>query len=379
MSSFLKKIIGCLLFLQASIAIAQKSYNIKISLNGSGYDQNNLEINFNEGYRMVPLTINNENEYSTRTSALKNPVIEIFYFSPRHSPTIYRFFVKKSKCSVAVQYDSAADDISIGNIEGVVNFEKEGQDKFNLFAKKEVSELKAYEKKYNYDFSEADTGVLRQYEIYSQAVTNKSIEFIKYYPSSLYSIWMLMNEIIGKPAFSANELRSIYNRFYKSRYDKSFEGFFIIERLNEYRLNVNTKAPSYKNTFNDLNGNTYSIDSFKEKYLIISVWATWCVPCVEEIPKLKHIYSNYKNKFEMVAFSADANQTKLHDFINDQKIEWINVYDRQDLCKIYGSDLGVPQLYIIDRNGMIIYSRSKMKDYELKIFEKMVSGLGVAD
>jgi hypothetical protein len=53
-------------------------------------------------------------------------------------------------------------------------------------------------------------------------------------------------------------------------------------------------------------------------------------------------------------------------------MDWINVYDRRDLANIYGSDKGIPQVYLLDKNGIIIYSRDKMEDYDLTRLEGFI-------
>jgi thiol-disulfide isomerase/thioredoxin len=338
---------------------------------GADFDHNNLNIGFYQGYQILSISKDSTNEIVGNNSSLLNyPILEIFYFSSKHSPTFYRFFLMKQKSEIEINYDALSDDIMVKKKSGVFSFENAGQDKYVIYAKNEMAKRDEYAQKYNYDF--VDTTVLMQFEIYSKAVKDKSLAFAKNNPTLLYSIWLFMNEIIGDPGYSKEHLNLIYNNYFKHKYKNTFEGKYILNKLNENRLGINTMAPFQKLAFEDLSGNTHSIKSFNGKPLLISVWATWCVPCVAEMPKLKELYTKYKDNLEILSFSTDTDEIKLRNFVSVKKMDWINVYNRRDLCHIYGSDMGVPQVYLLDKNGVIIYSRSRMEDYDLIRLEKLI-------
>lgn len=84
---------------------------------------------------------------------------------------------------------------------------------------------------------------------------------------------------------------------------------------------------------------------------------------------LKELYLKFKNRFELIAFSLDSNEQKHKSFTTKNNMDWINVYGRYDFCRVYGADKGIPQVYLIDQNGTIVYSRSINEDYGLnKLF-----------
>jgi thiol-disulfide isomerase/thioredoxin len=175
-----------------------------------------------------------------------------------------------------------------------------------------------------------------------------------------------MNEIIGKPNYSFGYLKTIYSHYLQPNFKYTFENKYILNELDRNKLAITANAPYQNISFTDLSGNKHTIKDFRGKPLIIMVWATWCVPCIAEMPMLTELYLKFKNRLQLIAFSLDKDEKNHKTFVSKNNMHWINVYGRYDFCKVYGADKGVPQVYVIDKNGTIVYSRSIFKDYELK-------------
>ena len=108
----------------------------------------------------------------------------------------------------------------------------------------------------------------------------------------------------------------------------------------------------------DLMDQTRSIDEWDGKVLLVNFWATWCPPCVREIPAFNQLYESYKDKgFTIIGIALDNKQDVI-DFIDPMSVEYpILLGDQQGikLTQEYGNRLGVlPFSVIIDRQGRII-------------------------
>jgi len=352
---------------------AQKSYHFEITFSGTTLDHKKMGIQFEEGYQTRSIDVESLKIIENRTSFLNFPTLNITYSSTKHGPTKHRFFLMAVTSILEFDYDSINDDIKIQKTSGVLNFKDAGEDKFEIFAKKELERRDKFVRKHNYDFSRADSTVMKEFDLYSEAVIDKALAFVKTSPQTLYSIWLFRAQIIWDTRYSKNALSQVYQRFLSKKYKNTFEGNYILTKLDANRLGMQTRMPGQELDFKDLAGNMYSLKSFLGKPFIIMIWATWCVPCVAEIPRLKEISGKYKGTLEVVAFSTDTNEGTVRHFVTTNKIDWINVHGRRDLCRIYGSDLGIPQVYLIDKDGFIIYSRLKMEDYDLNKLEKFVA------
>lgn len=144
-------------------------------------------------------------------------------------------------------------------------------------------------------------------------------------------------------------------------------------KLDSIRLAVDTKAPLQNKKFKDLQGETHSISAAEGKLVLVNVWATWCGPCVAEIPRLKELHTKYKDSMEVFSFSTDSNEQKLRNFIKTNEMNWVNVFNQPEICRAFGSDMGVPQLFLLNEQGVIIYTKSGSADDSLEILEKTLA------
>ena len=373
----LKSLLPLFLFCLGTILCrAQKKYSYKISFFGDHIDRKNLDVSFSQGYftKSIPIDTSN-NILQNDTSLLKYPSIQIFYFSPKHAPAVFLFFLIKQNSELNILYDSLTDVVQIKNSEGMVNAEKAGKNKFDTYAKKEEAKIDSFSKKYNYDFTTASPDVMKQFHIYTDTLRGKQLEFVKKFPKAVYSMWLFMNEVIQNRNYPKEYLVSVYNKYLKPTYKNSFEERYLFRKLDTKRLEINTEAPFQSISFKDLQGSKHTIQSFGGKPVLINIWATWCIPCVAEMPKLKSLYAHYKDDLTMISFSADVNEIKLRDYISINNIDWINVFNRFDFCNMYGADKGIPQLYLLDKNGLIIYSRAQTNDIDLNELTKLLKQL----
>ena len=360
--------IGIFFCVAPNIAVSQKNYNISIKLN-SDVASRKINVQLYEGFRLIPLIKDSGTQFSESiNSSMKYPVIEVSYFGTY--PIIRRYFINKTTSELNIDYLPKNDSIIIRGVSGMISFEAAGLSKFRQFAKKELERQNNYQKLYKYDFTEVDTTVLNTYAKYIKAVEEKGIQFIRKYPNSLYSSWLFLYIILDLRKYSKEKLLQIYNASLKESFKGSAEEKLILDKLDESLLALNSEAPLREKKFRDLLGSVYSIMSFKKKLVLVNVWATWCVPCVAEIPMLKYLYNKYKDLVEIVSFSIDTNEEKLRQFIKDREIKWINAFNCIEMFRAYGSDMGVPQLFLIDRNGKIVYSKSKSEDNELELLDK---------
>lgn len=110
----------------------------------------------------------------------------------------------------------------------------------------------------------------------------------------------------------------------------------------------------------DTNGKMVSLASFRGKYLLVDVWASWCPPCRVENPNLVAAYNTYKMKnFGVVGISLDSDKDKAkwRQAIEKDGLEWTQLSDlkvwESEAVKALGIN-SIPQNYLLDPNGVII-------------------------
>ena len=102
----------------------------------------------------------------------------------------------------------------------------------------------------------------------------------------------------------------------------------------------------------DMDGKKYVFSSKTNKTLIINFWATWCPPCIKEIPELIELKKKLNNKVEILFVSVDQNATKIvPKFLKKNNLSDIKVFNDQTLDISKGLDVTVmPTSIVIDKN-----------------------------
>jgi peroxiredoxin len=99
---------------------------------------------------------------------------------------------------------------------------------------------------------------------------------------------------------------------------------------------------------------TVQLSQFKGQVVLLNFWATWCPPCVEEMPSLVEMQRQMKGRNIMVlAVSIDVDEKAYHQFVKEHGVNLLTVRDpEQKTANLYGTH-GWPETYVIDRNGVI--------------------------
>jgi len=93
---------------------------------------------------------------------------------------------------------------------------------------------------------------------------------------------------------------------------------------------------------------------FQGKVVVLNFWATWCPPCVEEMPSLVQLQQRFKDKgVTVLGVSVDADGSAYHRFLTDHKVDFLTVRDPDaKSSNLYGT-FKFPETYIIDRKGIV--------------------------
>ena len=97
-----------------------------------------------------------------------------------------------------------------------------------------------------------------------------------------------------------------------------------------------------------------SLRDFRRKIVVLNFWATWCPPCVEEMPSLVQMDQRMKDKgVAVLGVSIDVDPDAYHRFLKDYKVGFVTVRDpEQKSASLYGTH-GWPETYVIDRDGIV--------------------------
>lgn len=108
-----------------------------------------------------------------------------------------------------------------------------------------------------------------------------------------------------------------------------------------------------------VSGDQFDIADLEGKVVLIDFWATWCGPCIMEMPELKELYDEYRDAgFEIVGYSLDRDADRLNEFLDKKDFDWIQLYaedpqERAEVLDRYGV-AGVPATILVDQTGKIV-------------------------
>jgi thiol-disulfide isomerase/thioredoxin len=144
----------------------------------------------------------------------------------------------------------------------------------------------------------------------------------------------------------------------------TFENHAMAAQINQFldqlkgALAKPTIGDAMEIAFTSVNGDeAINLSEMKEKVVLVDFWATWCGPCIGELPHVKEAYKAYHEKgFEIIGISLDKDVGKLRSFIKEEGMTWPQYFDGKgwgnDLAKKYGIS-SIPATFLL-KDGKIV-------------------------
>ncbi|WP_165072362.1 TlpA family protein disulfide reductase [Paludisphaera rhizosphaerae] len=142
---------------------------------------------------------------------------------------------------------------------------------------------------------------------------------------------------------------------------KDFPNASVVRSIQGVRKQRESIGKPFALEFTDaINGSNVSIAGLKGKVVVIDFWATWCGPCVAEMPRMKKLYAEYKDKgVEFLGVSLDQPEDKgglkaLKEYVAKNEIAWPQYYQGNYWQSEFSSSWGInaiPALFVVDKDG----------------------------
>ena len=191
----------------------------------------------------------------------------------------------------------------------------------------------------------------------------------QYHDSDVAPYFIEMNML---RMMSLEQISSFYDRF-TDRVKQTEKGKEIGERIALLKkLAPGSSAPEFELTTPD--GKKLALKDLRGHIVLIDFWASWCGPCIDEMPNVKALYEKYHDRgLEIVGVSMDNNKAKWEGAIERAGLVWHHVsslkgMNRCPVAKLY-QVVAIPKLYIVGKDGKIIAKDLRGEDLREKIDE----------
>lgn len=154
---------------------------------------------------------------------------------------------------------------------------------------------------------------------------------------------------------NTKELDTVYNRLISHTEDKEIIRVLKVKYESYKKMQKGINSPNF--SFYDINDQLVTLASLKGKVVFIDIWATWCSPCMAEIPALKQLEEDLKNyNIQFVSISNDRDEGFWRKTVKEKKLPGIQICVNSDTCSFFKdfSVTGIPRFIILDKNGIIV-------------------------
>jgi len=157
-----------------------------------------------------------------------------------------------------------------------------------------------------------------------------------------------------------------------------FQRLLLMTGIHQPNIENPTKEidAHYAVQLEDLQGNAHSLEDFKRKVIFMNLWATWCPPCVGEMPDIHNLYQSIASEKEIVfvMLSLDEDIEKVKKFIKRKEFQFPVYVLKGGLPPVYNATV-IPTTYVISPEGKIALKNEGIAQYNTEKFKNFLLDL----
>jgi thiol-disulfide isomerase/thioredoxin len=383
----IKKIVTLLLVCYVSHnALAQKKLHVTVNLDQS-IDPKKVTYYYNDGQRTV--FFNDTLKRQVIVKGVYFSTIASFHIGYVAKDAVYYmgdFFIDDKRAEITLRFKPNIDQLLY--YDNLHNARPIYDTRSNTTYKK----LTDYNKPQNlalWRFAQENKGKMaetnslgRKYYAMLKAVNLRAMNFLKQHANDYFSFWHFANNFCGQDVIKDDPeylkyLITYFKTTFPAKYTQSYEGRELLAKLENTASSataINKKALPF--TIKTLDNKVLTLNNLRGKYVLLNFWATWCGPCMAEIPFIKQIRKSYADdKLAIIGISQDVDVKPLKRVISERGLNWMQYYDRQKLVSTLYKVNDFPTLVLLDREGKIVYRSSNTAQDSIEIPKLLQSAL----
>jgi thiol-disulfide isomerase/thioredoxin len=188
-------------------------------------------------------------------------------------------------------------------------------------------------------------------ETAARSLSSAIAKFLETHPDDNRAPVLKLSEAQALETFDPDRARKLYEQ---AAEDEDHE---IVEAAQSGLATMEMRSKPLELVFTATDGRKVDLAELRGKVVLIDFWATWCPPCVEEVPGVVEANEKFKDRgFEIVGISLDQDKAALEKFIAENKMTWPQFFDGKgwdnELAKRFNIQ-SVPTMWLLDREGKL--------------------------
>jgi len=280
----------------------------------------------------------------------KEEELVIFFKNNNYDISDSLYFVSNGKHGVININDSVEyfKNKTLFTLKNVSCFE-ELYPRFNKSFAKSLFELNSY---YRNNRNKIEIESAKKLE---KAILVDKLNFLKKNLTNFYAADLFKHFVINQPNVDYNLVKNFYQVYMKFHINKLSTRKDIASEIEKIKIEIkeNAKVPNFN--ANDIKGNIFNSEALKGNFYLINFWATWCKPCLQEIPAIKLIANKYKN-LKIISVSLDKDSNAFRKMIAEKEMNWTHILNNKSMLDDFKVN-PIPMLYLVDEQGVIVYNK----------------------
>ncbi len=339
-----------LLFSLASFC--QQPFTLKISMPAT-FPLDRLSVSYSDGITSKELKKEDVKHEIVITGVLHSLYGSVNLIMEEDSASKYSFdmfFFGAGNSTIEVL---SGNVFATARLTNVFNAKENGKGQMEAYYEKEHNIATAFIRENDSKFGE--NGALFHEAIEKvNTMYRKQLSFINTNPSFFYSFRLYHQLFMPLQQFTPVDSMMMAFQQFPDNYKNTEEGQYLLGMLHKQDTIKNRLIAADFNVL-DIKQNAVSLKQLRGKYVIVDFWATWCGPCMKEMPTLVKIAGQYpEDKLVVISVSQDSDTLKYTKVREGLPANWKYIYGDKYINKIYGVT-AIPVFYLIDPEGKIIF------------------------